>query len=60
MVDSGLRIAIDPLFPPSNLSKRMNTNIPLTQWELVFDEDYDGKELDEIFEKYDQQRGITR
>jgi tubulin--tyrosine ligase len=25
MVDSGLRIAVDPLFQPPNLNKRMNT-----------------------------------
>ena len=27
MVDSGLRIALDPLYPPPNHQKRMNPNI---------------------------------
>jgi tubulin--tyrosine ligase len=41
MLDSGFRIAIDPLFPPPNLNKRMNVSVPLTQWELIFDADID-------------------
>lgn len=59
MVDSGLRIAIDPLFPPPNLnSKRMNiTNIPITMWELVFDKEIDGPELDLLYDKYDKSKG---
>ena len=46
MVDSGLRLAIDPLFPPPNFHKRMNTQTPLTLWELTFDSDIDSDELD--------------
>lgn len=53
MLDSGLRIALDPLFPPPNFNKRANlSHIPLTLWELVFDEDIDKKELDELFQKH--------
>ena len=29
VVDSGLRIALDPLYPPPNFQKRMNTQISL-------------------------------
>ena len=40
MVDSGLRLAIDPLFPPPSLSKRMSLSAPsLIQWQLSFDEE---------------------
>lgn len=61
MVDSGLRISLDPLYPPPNINKRTNYQIPATFWELVFDNDIDSKELDEIFEKYQQkQDGINK
>lgn len=60
MLDSGLRLAVDPLFPPPNYNKRMNTQIPLTQWELVFDSEIDSKEMDMIFEKYEKQQGISK
>jgi tubulin monoglycylase TTLL3/8 len=30
MVDSGLRIAIDPMFPPPNYQKRLSLQIPIT------------------------------
>ena len=46
MLDSGFRIAVDCLFPPHNYQKRMNHNLPLTYWELVFDDQIDGSELD--------------
>ena len=50
MVDSGLKIALDPLFPPPSISKRMNLIVPLINWELVFDSSIDSIELDAIFE----------
>ena len=54
MLDSGFRIALDPLFPPPNFNKRVNLNsLPLTQWELIYDSDIDNKEIDIIFDKYD-------
>ena len=28
MVDSGLRIAVDPLYPPPCMAKRMNLSLP--------------------------------
>ena len=48
MVDSAFRIAIDPLYPPPNLKKRMNTQISVIQWQLVFDEDLDAKLIEEM------------
>ena len=53
MVDSGLRIAIDPLFPPPNYQKRLSLQIPITQWELCYDSKIDNKELDELFRNYE-------
>lgn len=53
VVDSGLRIAVDPLFPPPNYHKRMNLSIPITPWELIFDSQIDGPELDRIFQKHE-------
>lgn len=38
VVDTGLRVALDPLYPPPNQQKRMNTQISLVQWALCFDE----------------------
>lgn len=60
MLDSGLRIAIDPLFPPPNFHKRMNTQIPITLWELAFDSDIDSEQLNIIFQNYDNQRGVEK
>lgn len=60
MVDSGLRIALDPLFQPPNFHKRMNLQIPITSWELVFDGDIDSKELDLIFESYEKKQGMSK
>ena len=61
MLDSGLSIALDPLFPPPNFTKRMNLNsVPLTQWELVFDNDIDSVELDSIFGAYEAKVKDTR
>ena len=55
MVDSGLRLALDPLFPPPNYNKRVNlASIPITLWELVYDSDIDNAELDKIFETYEK------
>ena len=56
VVDSGLRIALDPLFPPPNYTKRMSMQIPMTQWELCYDSKLDDKELDEIFDLYDKKQ----
>ncbi len=54
VVDSGLRIALDPLFPPPNYEKRQSTQIPLTQYELCFDGKIDNKEMDEIYKEYER------
>jgi tubulin--tyrosine ligase len=51
MVDSGFRIAVDPLFPPPSYTKRMNQTLPLTHWELVFDSDIDGPEIEKLLDK---------
>ena len=53
MLDSGLRLALDPLFPPPNFTKTMNLQVPLTNWELIFDADIDSQELDQIFDTYE-------
>ena len=37
VVDSGFRLALDPLFPPPNYQKRMSQQIPYTMWELCYD-----------------------
>jgi hypothetical protein len=42
MVDSGLRIAVDPLYPPPSMSKRLNLQTPQVMlWYLSFDEEID-------------------
>ena len=43
MVDSAFRVAIDPLYPPPNQQKRMNTQISVMQWQLSFDEGTDAE-----------------
>ena len=48
MVDSGFRIAIDPLYPPPDMKKRMNTQTSIIQWQLVFDEDTDAKMIEDM------------
>ena len=48
LVDSGLRIALDPLYPPPNQQKRMNTQISVLQWQLSFDEDLDTEWIERI------------
>ena len=46
LVDSGLRISVDPLYPPPNMNKRMNMQLPtVNQWQLTFDEEIDGPEI---------------
>ena len=30
MVDTGLRLAVDPIYPPPNMNKRVNMQIPTT------------------------------
>ena len=46
VVDSGFRIALDPLFPPPNFEKRMSAQIPLTLYELCYDSKIDGPEME--------------
>lgn len=46
LVDSGLKIALDPLYPPPNQHKRMNTQISVLQWQLSFDEDLDAERIE--------------
>lgn len=51
MLDNSFRIAIDPLFPPNDFSlccKRTAALPAETKYQLVFDEQTDGKELDEL------------
>ena len=48
MVDSGIRIALDPLYPPPNHQKRMNTTISLVQWQLCFDEIIDAGPIEAL------------
>lgn len=52
MLDTCFRIAIDPLFPPTdwNVAKKSNNGDLLTEikMELVFDEVIEGKELKEV------------
>jgi len=54
LVDSGLRLGLDPLFPPPNFLKRMSSQIPLTQWQICFDSRLDNAELDILYEKYEK------
>ena len=47
MIDSGLRMALDPLYPPPSMSKRMNLTLPTVNlWHLSFDETIDGPEIE--------------
>ena len=48
MVDCGFKIAIDPLYPPPNLKKRMNSQMSVMQWQLAFDEDVDAQLIDQM------------
>lgn len=48
VVDSGMRIALDPLFPPPNQQKRMNTQISVIQWQLSFDEQLDAPTIEAL------------
>ena len=56
VVDSGFRLSLDPLFPPPNYQKRISTQIPLTQWELVFDSKLDSPELDRLYDEYEKRQ----
>ena len=55
MLDTCFRIAIDPLFPPTdwNIAKKCNNGDLLTEikMELMFDEVTEGKELQEMLSK---------
>lgn len=54
MLDNSFRIAIDPLFPPSDFSfwwKRTAALPAETKYQLVFDEETDGTELTELLKK---------
>lgn len=59
MVDSGLRIALDPLYPPPNLQKRMNTQISLIQWQLSFDEDVDAPKIEALQARVAEERKLS-
>lgn len=54
MVDTGFRIALDPMFPPPNRDKRVSQQVPMTQWELCYDSKIDYKELVNLYEEYDK------
>jgi len=54
MLDNSFRIAIDPLFPPSDFSfwcKRTAALPAETGYELILDEEIDGPELSELLKK---------
>ena len=53
VVDSGLRISLDPLFPPPNFEKRMSTQIPLTQYEVCYDSKIDNPIMDKLYSDYE-------
>lgn len=53
VVDSGFRIALDPLFPPPNFEKRMSAQIPLTLYELCYDSKIDGPEMEKLYRDYE-------
>lgn len=53
LVDSGLRLTLDPLFPPPNYTKRLSMQIPVTNYELCFDSELDNQELDDLFARRD-------
>ena len=57
LVDSGLRIALDPLYPPPNQQKRMNTQISVLQWQLSFDEDLDVERIERIQAEHTEKEG---
>lgn len=48
VVDSGLKIALDPLYPPPNQQKRMNTQISVIQWQMCFDEELDAPMIEAL------------
>lgn len=56
VVDSGLRISLDPLFPPPTFLKRLSMQIPLTQWELCYDSRYDKQEMDDLYEEFEKKQ----
>lgn len=51
LVDSAFRISLDPLFPPPTMTKRVSPQIPLTQWELVYDSQLDEEEMTAFLSK---------
>lgn len=54
MLDNSFRIAIDPLFPPNDFSfwwKRTAALPTETKYQLIFDEEIDGPELEESLKK---------
>ena len=53
VIDSGFRLALDPLFQPPNFTKRMSQQIPLTPWELCYDSAYDHDDMDELYRNYE-------
>ena len=63
LVDTGLRVALDPLYPPPNQQKRMNTQVQIVQWSLCFDEDLDAPTIEtkqaEVLENRQKELGET-
>lgn len=54
MLDNSFRIAIDPLFPPNDFSYCCKKTAALpteTKYQLIFDEESDGPELEELLKK---------
>ena len=56
VVDTGLRLVLDPLFPPPNFQKRMSQQIPTTPYELCYDSRLDESEMDAIYGKYEAEQ----
>ena len=59
VVDSGMKVALDPLYPPPNLQKRMNTQISVIQWQLCFDEESDALMIEARQAKIAEERKIA-
>ena len=53
IIDSGFRLALDPLFPPPNFTKRMSQQIPLTLWELCYDSQCDDARMEALYDSYE-------
>ena len=51
-----MKVALDPLYPPPNQQKRMNTQISVIQWQLCFDEDLDAPMIEALQSKVCESR----